>query len=83
MPPFAALLEPLSFSHTVTGPTLAPVLTVQRSYDEDLYKLSHLVEDAFFYLKQWRGIAHAASKNSKSFLTAVHIRCLAPWFKIS
>lgn len=31
--------------------------TAPRSYDEDLYKLGHLIENAFLRLKQWRGIA--------------------------
>jgi len=55
----------------------------QRSYDKDLYKLRHLVENAFLYLKRWRGIATRYAKNSKSFLTAVQIRCIALWLNIS
>ena len=55
----------------------------QRSYDEDLYKLRHLVENAFLYLKRWRGIATRYAKNSKSFLAAVQIRCIALWLNIS
>src|SRR5574337_229621 len=31
--------------------------SVQRSYDEDLYKTRHLIENAFLHLKRWRGIA--------------------------
>jgi len=31
--------------------------TVPRSYDEDLYQLRHLIENAFLHLKRWRGIA--------------------------
>ena len=30
-----------------------------REYDEYLYKLRHLVENAFLLLKRWRGIAYA------------------------
>ena len=55
----------------------------QRPYDEDLYKLRHLVENAFLYLKRWRGIATRYAKNSKSFLAAVQIRCIALWLNIS
>ena len=29
----------------------------QRYYDKELYKLRHLVENAFLHLKRWRGIA--------------------------
>ena len=51
--------------------------TTQRPYDEDLYKLRHLVENTFLHLKRWRGIATRYAKNTASFLAAVHIRCIA------
>jgi len=54
----------------------------QREYDEYLYKLRHLVENAFLALKRWRGIATRYAKNSASFLAAVHIRCIAIWASI-
>jgi transposase len=57
--------------------------TVQRDYDEDLYKLRHLVENAFLHLNRWRGIATRYAKNTASFLAAVHIRCIALWANIS
>ena len=57
--------------------------TVQRAYDEDLYKLRHLVENAFLHLKRWRGIATRYAKNTASFLAAVQIRCLVLWAGIS
>jgi transposase len=56
---------------------------IQREYDEDIYKLRHLVENAFLYLKRWRGIATRYAKNSASFLAAVQIRCIAIWANIS
>ncbi len=55
---------------------------IQREYDEELYKLRHLVENAFLHLKRWRGIATRYAKNSASFLAAVHIRCIALWAEI-
>ena len=54
-----------------------------RAYDEDLYKLRHLIENAFLMLNRWRGIATRYAKNSTSFLAAVQIRCLALWLNIS
>jgi len=57
--------------------------TEQRTYDEELYKLRHLVENAFLHLKRWRGIATRYAKNSASFLAAIHIRCIALWARIS
>ena len=56
---------------------------VQREYDRYLYKLRHLVENAFLHLKRWRGIATRYAKNTASFLAAVQIRCIALWAKIS
>jgi transposase len=56
---------------------------LQRDYDKDLYKLRHLVENAFLHLKRWRGIATRYAKNSASFLASVQIRCIALWIKIS
>ena len=50
-----------------------------RSYDHNIYKLRHLVENAFLHLKRWRGIATRYAKNAASFLAAVQIRCLALW----
>ena len=54
----------------------------QRAYDKHLYRIRHLVENAFLHLKQWRGIATRYAKNTTSFLAAVHIRCIAIWAKI-
>lgn len=55
----------------------------QRNYDKAIYKLRHLVENAFLHLKRWRGIATRYAKCTSSFLAAVHIRCIALWAKIS
>ncbi len=51
----------------------------QRWFDREIYKLRHLVENAFLALKKWRGIATRYAKNSSSFLATVHIRCIAIW----
>ncbi len=56
---------------------------VAREYDCELYRLRHLVENAFLHLKRWRGIATRYAKNSASFLAAVQIRCLVLWLNIS
>ena len=53
-----------------------------RNYDNYLYRLRHLVENAFLKLKQWRGIATRYAKRADSFLAAVQIRCIAIWAKI-
>ena len=54
----------------------------QRDYDHYLYRLRHLVENAFLHLKRWRGIATRYAKNSSSFLAAVQIHCIAIWAAI-
>ena len=56
---------------------------VLREYDRYLYKLRHLVENAFLHLKRWRGIATRYAKNTASYLAAVHIRCIALWANVS
>jgi transposase len=56
---------------------------IQREHDEELYKLRHLIENAFLHLKRWRGIATRYAKNTASFLAAVQIRCVALWANIS
>jgi len=53
-----------------------------RTYDQYLYKLHHLVENAFLLLKRWRGIATRYAKNAASFVAAVPIRCIAIWLSI-
>lgn len=52
-----------------------------RQYDSHLYKVRHLVENAFLYLKQWRGIATRYAKRAASYLAAVQFRCLMLWLK--
>ncbi|WP_340612141.1 transposase, partial [Xenorhabdus bharatensis] len=52
---------------------------ITREYDRELYRLRHLIENAFLHLKRWRGIATRYAKNSASFLAAVQIRCLVLW----
>ena len=56
---------------------------VARPYDEALYKLRHLVENAFLHLKRWRGVATRYAKNTASFIAAVQIRAIALWASIS
>lgn len=53
-----------------------------RDYDKDLYKLRHLVENAFLHLKQWRAVATRYAKRGPSFLATCQIRALALWTKL-
>ena len=54
----------------------------QRCYSKKLYKMRHLIENAFLHLKRWRGIATRYAQNAASFLAAVQIRCIDIWAKI-
>ena len=45
----------------------------QREYDEELYKLRHLIENFFLKLKQFRAIATRYDKTARNFLAAVHL----------
>ena len=47
---------------------------ILRNYDKHIYKLHHLVENAFLHLKRWRGIATRYAKNVESFVAAIQIR---------
>ena len=53
----------------------------QREYDKELYRVRHLVENAFFHLKCWRGIATRYAKNAYSFVSFVQIRCISLWLR--
>ena len=55
---------------------------VQREYDDYLYRLRHLVENAFLEMKRWRGIATRYAKNTASYLAALHVRFIFIWAKI-
>ena len=48
-----------------------------REYDTYLYRLRHLVENAFLMLKRWRGIATRYAKSTDAFVAAVQVRCIA------
>ncbi len=54
----------------------------QREYDEHIYKIRHIVENAFLKLKQWRGVATRYAKTTKAFVGAVTVRCLFLWLKV-
>jgi len=53
----------------------------QRDYDRDLYKIRHLVENAFLKLKQWRAIATRYAKTTASFLAECQIAATMLWLR--
>jgi transposase len=50
-----------------------------RSYDRQLYKARHLIENFFAKLKQFRAIATRYDKTARNYLAAVHLICAAIW----
>ena len=54
----------------------------QRDYDKFLYKLRHLVENAFLKLKGWRGIATRYAKQTASFAASICVKCIFLWLLV-
>jgi len=54
----------------------------KREYDDYIYTIRHLVENAFYKLKQWRGVATRYAKTTSAFVGAVTVRCLLLWLNI-
>lgn len=50
-----------------------------RTYDRDLYKARHLIENFFARLKQFRAIATRYDKIARNFLAAVHLAAAVVW----
>ncbi len=53
--------------------------TKQRSYDKDLYKGRHRIENFFAPLKQYRAIATRYDKRARTFLAAVYMAASMIW----
>ena len=51
----------------------------QRSYDKELYKARHLIENFFCKLKQFRAIATRYDKTARNFLAAIHLAATTIW----
>ena len=50
-----------------------------RSYDKELYKSRHLIENFFCRLKQFRAIATRYDKTAKHFLSAIYLAASVVW----
>ena len=51
----------------------------QRSYDKELYKARHLIENFFCKLKQFRAIATRYDKTARNFLAAIYLASITIW----
>jgi transposase len=52
---------------------------VARSYDKDLYKARHLIENFYCKLKQYRAIATRYDKTARNFLAGIHLAAAVIW----
>jgi len=52
---------------------------VQRTFDRELYKARHLMENFFCKLKQYRAIATRYDKTARNFLAAIHLAAAIIW----
>ena len=52
---------------------------VSRTYDEDLYKARHLIENFFARLKQFRAIATRYDKRAANFLGGIYLAASMTW----
>ena len=55
----------------------------QRDYDRHIYKLRHLVENAFLKLKRFRGVDTRYAKTTSSFRGAVVLASISIWLKLA
>jgi transposase len=53
---------------------------VRRTFDREMYKARHLMENFFCKLKQYRAIATRYDKTARNFLAAIHLAAAIIWF---
>ena len=76
----ARLIEPLQQAgSSVVIPPRRTAREPQRTYDRDLYKARHLIENFFARLKQYRSIATRYDKTARNFLGAIHLAAVVIW----
>jgi transposase len=52
---------------------------IQRTFDREMYKARHLMENFFCKLKQYRAIATRYDKTARNFLAAIHLAAAIIW----
>jgi transposase len=50
-----------------------------RTFDTEMYKARHLIENFFCKLKQYRAIATRYDKTARNFLAAIHLAAAVIW----
>ena len=73
------IIQPLAAAGKT--PVIPPKANRQnpRSYDRDLYRARHLIENFFAKLKQFRAIATRYDKIARNFLAAIHLASAIIW----
>lgn len=51
----------------------------KRTFDKEMYKARHLIENFFCKLKQYRAIATRYDKAARNFLAAIHLAAAVIW----
>ena len=51
----------------------------QRTFDKEIYKARHLIENFYCKLKQYRAIATRYDKTARNFLAAIHLAAAVIW----
>ncbi len=52
---------------------------VQRTFDREMYKARHLIENFLCKLKQYRAIATRYDKTARHILAAIHLAAAIIW----
>lgn len=72
-------IEPLQQAgDTIVIPSIS-TRKVPRTYDEDLYKARHLIENFFARLKQFRALATHDNKGTANFRGEIHLAASMTW----
>ena len=63
------------------NPVIPPRSTrkTERFFDEELYKLRHLIENFYCKLKQYRALATRYDKTARNFLAGIHLAAAVIW----
>jgi transposase len=73
------VLEPLAAAGKSAVIPPRPNRLAPRSFDRELYKMRHLIENFFCKLKQFRAIATRYDKTAANFFAAVHLAAVTVW----
>ena len=73
------VIEPLTMAGKIAVIPPKSNRKTPRTYDKDLYKARHLIENFFAKLKQFRAIATRYDKTAANFLAAIHLAAAIIW----